>query len=111
MTNEALAKLLFPPEDTVQESDWKMPDFDYVHNKLIRNDVSKKLLWIEYLEDCRQTVEKPLMYLQFCYYTQKDVFTPNQKGRQTGNHGGTGPPKAGYANRHSAISYPNTNAM
>ena len=72
MTDEVLAKLLFPPADTVQESDRKMPDFDYVHNELNRNGVSKKLLWTEYLEDCRRTGEKPLMYSQFCYYTQKD---------------------------------------
>ena len=32
----------------------------------------KKLLWIEYCEDCRMNGEDPLMYSQFCYYIQKD---------------------------------------
>ena len=71
MTDEKLETIMFPkPEKSVSTK--RMPDFDYVHNELNRNGVSKKLLWTEYLEDCRRTGEKPLMYSQFCYYTQKD---------------------------------------
>ena len=49
-----------------------MPDYDYIHKELLRNGVSKKLLWTEYMEDCRANGEEPLMYSQFCYYIQQD---------------------------------------
>lgn len=47
--------------------------------KLLRNGVNKKLLWTEYLEECRQSGDNPLMYSQFCYYIQQD----EQKRRAT----------------------------
>ena len=34
--------------------------------------VSKKLLWTEYMEDCRSNGDEPLMYSQFCYHIQQD---------------------------------------
>ena len=34
-----------------------MPDYDYIHKELLRNGVSKKLLWTEYMEDCRANVD------------------------------------------------------
>lgn len=49
-----------------------MPDFACVHKELLRNGVSIKLLWTEYMEDCRNNDEEPLMYSQFCYYIQTD---------------------------------------
>ena len=49
-----------------------MPDFDYIRKELLRNGVNKKLLWTEYLEECRQSGDEPLMYSQFCFYIQKD---------------------------------------
>ena len=49
-----------------------MPDYAYIRKELLRNGVSKKLLWSEYCEDCRMAGEEPLMYSQFCYYIQKD---------------------------------------
>ncbi len=56
-----------------------MPDYAYIHKELLRNGVSKKLLWIEYMEDCRANGEKPIMYSQFCYHIQQD----EQKRRAT----------------------------
>ena len=56
-----------------------MPDYDHVHKELLRNGVSKKLLWTEYMEDCRANGEEPLMYSQFCYHIQQD----EQKRRAT----------------------------
>ena len=41
--------------------------------------MSKKLLWTEYIEECRLNGDEPLMYSQFCYYIQKD----EQKRRAT----------------------------
>ena len=49
-----------------------MPDYDYIHNELLRNGVSKKLLWTEYMENCRTNGKEPLMYSQFCYHIQQD---------------------------------------
>ena len=70
-TDDVLAEKFFPPaEQTV--SNKRMPDFSYIRKELLRNGVTKKLLWTEYMEDCRANNEDPLMYSQFCYYIQKD---------------------------------------
>lgn len=50
----------------------RMPDYAYIRKELLKNGVTKKLLWTEYMEDCRQAGEDPLMYSQFCYYIQQD---------------------------------------
>ena len=70
MTDPVLDKMLFPRE--ASSSDKRMPDFEYVRKELTRNNVTKKLLWKEYLEECYQSGEDPLMYSQFCYYIQQD---------------------------------------
>ena len=69
MTDIALGKRLFSREDV--QSERRMPDFEYVRKELQRNGVTKKLLWIEYLEECRQAGDEPLMYSQFCHYIQQ----------------------------------------
>ena len=56
-----------------------MPDYDYIRKELLRNGVSKKLLWTEYTEDCRVNGDEALMYSQFCYHIQQD----EQKRRAT----------------------------
>ena len=56
-----------------------MPDYAYIHKELLRNGVSKKLLWTEYMEDCRSNGDESLMYSQFCYHIQQD----EQKRRAT----------------------------
>ena len=56
-----------------------MPDYAYIRKELLRNGVSKKLLWTEYMEDCRANGDEPLMYSQFCYHIQQD----EQKHRAT----------------------------
>lgn len=71
LTDEALDKLMFPKEHKVSSAK-KMPDFDYIQKELLRNGVNKKLLWTEYLEECRLSGEEPLMYSQFCYHIQQD---------------------------------------
>lgn len=72
MTDKALETLMFPRNSSADISKERMPDLPYIHKELLRNGVSKKLLWTEYMEDCRLTGEEPLMYSQFCYYIQKD---------------------------------------
>ena len=76
-TDEVLERLFYPKQsDRFQK---RMPNYDYIHKKLLRNGVSKKLLWTEYMEDCRANGDEPLMYSQFCYHIQQD----EQKRRAT----------------------------
>ena len=70
MTDHALEQLMFPKEKSATNK--RMPDFDYIRKELLRNGVNKKLLWVEYCEECRSSGDGPLMYSQFCYYIQKD---------------------------------------
>jgi len=78
-TDAVLADRLFPSVPRKTLSNKKMPDFDYIRKELLRNGVNKKLLWTEYLEECRQSGDEPLMYSQFCYHIQQD----EQKRRAT----------------------------
>lgn len=77
-TDDVLEELLFPSakQSTLTK---RMPDLAYIHKELLKNGVSKKLLWTEYMEDCRLNNEDPLMYSQFCYHIQQD----EQKRRAT----------------------------
>ncbi len=77
-TNAELKKILYP-KDGLAKSNKKMPDFNYIHKELQKNGVNKKLLWTEYLEDCRLASAEPLMYSQFCYHIRQD----EQKRRAT----------------------------
>jgi len=70
MTDSVLEEMFFPREKSA--SNKRMPDFDYIRKELLRNGVTKKLLWIEYCETCRLAGEEPLMYSQFCYYIQQN---------------------------------------
>lgn len=76
-TDAVLEQLMFskPKAESVK----KMPDFAYIRKELLKNGVNKKLLWTEYMEDCRLSNAQPLMYSQFCYYIQED----EQKRRAT----------------------------
>ena len=88
MTDSALEEVLFPK--TKSATDKRMPDYDYIRKELLRNRVNKKLLWVEYCEECRMNGEEPLMmYSQFCYYIQKDeekrraiMYIPRKPGEQ-----------------------------
>ena len=71
-TDAVLADRLFPSAPKQAASGKKMPDFNYIRKELLRNGVNKKLLWTEYLVECRQSGEEPLMYSQFCYHIQQD---------------------------------------
>ena len=76
-TDEVLEKLFYPQLNNRPQK--REPDYDYIRKELLRNGVSKKLLWTEYMEDCRANGEEPLMYSQFCYHIQQD----EQKHRAT----------------------------
>ena len=88
MTDEKLETILFPKPSRPASSK-RMPDFDYVRKELLRNGVNKKLLWTEYLEQCRREKADALMYSQFCYYIQQDeqkrhatMHIPRKPGQQ-----------------------------
>ena len=49
MTDTELQKLMFSKESKVSASK-KMPDYAYIRKELLRNGVTKKLLWTEYIE-------------------------------------------------------------
>ena len=72
-TDKVLEDTLFPKEASTDTTTARpMPDFAYVRKELLRNGVTKKLLWAEYCELCRMDDKEPLMYSQFCYYIQQD---------------------------------------
>ena len=77
-TDKVLETRLYP-KGTVDTNSKRMPDYEYIRKELLKNGVTKKLLWTEYLEECRQSGENPLMYSQFCYHIQQN----EQKRRAT----------------------------
>ena len=77
LTDETIKGMLFPKENLATNK--RLPDYSYIRKELLRNGVTKKLLWIEYCENCRMNSEEPLMYSQFCYHIQQD----EQKRRAT----------------------------
>lgn len=77
-TDAELQRVMFPKNAPSMHTK-RMPDYDYIRKELLRNGVNKKLLWTEYLEDCKLTGDDPLMYSQFCYHIQQD----EQKRRAT----------------------------
>ena len=88
MTDEAIEKILYP-EKASPKNNKRMPDFEYIRRELLRNGVNKKLLWTEYLEECRADGGEALMYSQFCYYIQQDevkrratMHIPRRPGQQ-----------------------------
>ena len=79
-TDAVIEQMLFPKKNSpVSQSNRRMPDYAHIRMELLRNGVNKKLLWTEYLEECRLSGDNPLMYSQFCYYIQQD----EQKRRAT----------------------------
>lgn len=49
------------------------PDYDYIHKELLKNGVTLKLLWEEYVDSCRHSEKPPYMYSQFCKLYQDHV--------------------------------------
>ena len=61
---QGLLQITAPSRDAT----FKMPDFDYVHAELAKPHVTLKLLWEEYVEQCRQSSERFYMETQFRRY-------------------------------------------
>ncbi|WKY46156.1 helix-turn-helix domain-containing protein [Eubacteriaceae bacterium ES2] len=62
---------LFPEEEKIPVM--VPPDYDYIHKELLRNGMTLKLLWEEYVDNCRQMGKPPYMYSQFCKLYQDHV--------------------------------------
>lgn len=43
-----------------------VPDFVYIHKGLIKSGVTRKLLWQEYVNSCRNARKPPYGYSQYC---------------------------------------------
>ena len=62
-TDAVIEQLLFPKKNSPRsQSNRRMPDYAHIRRELLRNGVNKKLLWTEYLEECRLSGDEPLMY-------------------------------------------------
>jgi len=70
VTDADLQTRLFP-QASRQSAQRKLPDAEHLHRELMKSNVTLKLLWTEYCEDCRMSGEMPLMYSQFCFHFQK----------------------------------------
>lgn len=81
MSDAELTQLLFPngAYSSCSEPEKCLPDFAYIRKELLKNGVTKKLLWTEYLAKCKQSNLKAFMYSQFCWLIQQD----EQKHRAT----------------------------
>lgn len=71
MTDHVLKELMFP-KSSVMHHTKRLPDYEYIRKEQLKSGVSKKLLWTEYMEECRLNGDEPLMYSQFCHYLQQD---------------------------------------
>lgn len=60
MTDTELQRLMFSKESSVSQNK-RMPDYDYIHKELLRNGVSKKLLWTEFFLICSSSYSSPLI--------------------------------------------------
>ena len=72
MTEKEITRKLFGQGEKESRTTRRMPNYEYIRKELLKNGVNKKLLWTEYLEECKQCGVQPLMYSQFCYYIQQD---------------------------------------
>ena len=59
MDDATIENTLFP--DRIQAQPSHAIDFEYIRKELLRNGVTKKLLWTEYCESCRLCNREPLM--------------------------------------------------
>ncbi|MFQ7678424.1 hypothetical protein [Coprobacillus cateniformis] len=69
MTEDDLSLIISPlkPRESIQ----KEPDCEYIHKELQRPGVNLKLLWEEYVAQCKTSNEYPLKYAQFCNHYRK----------------------------------------
>ena len=64
LNEEAVHAKLYPKEQA--NSQPVLPDFSRIHKELLRSGVTLKLLWEEYVDQCRGSGMPYLRYSQFC---------------------------------------------
>ena len=62
--DDELHHRLYP--DEMQSTSARMPDYDHVHKELLRPGVTLRLLWDEYVANCRSAGCLCIQYSQFC---------------------------------------------
>ena len=62
--DDELHHRLYP--DEMQSTSARMPDYDHVHKVLLRPGVTLRLLWDEYVANCRSAGCLCIQYSQFC---------------------------------------------
>jgi transposase len=60
-----------PPRTCFRDVTFKMPDYEYVHAELAKPNVTLKLLWEEYVNECQDNSERFYMETQFRNYYHK----------------------------------------
>lgn len=71
MDEAEIRHTLFPEEALIPML--VIPDFPYIHKELLKNGVTLKLLWQEYVDTCRNTGKPPYGYSQYCKLYQDYV--------------------------------------
>ena len=61
---ETLIHHLFPQIQVLPVQ--AQPDYEFIHKELLKSGVTLKLLWEEYVADCRQAKKSYFMYSQYC---------------------------------------------
>lgn len=71
MEESEVHRMLFPEEALLPTL--AAPDFSYIHKELLKNGVTLKLLWQEYVDSCRKAGKPPYGYSQYCKLYQDYV--------------------------------------
>lgn len=75
LTNRDLQRILYP-ERKIPENR-KLPDFEYIHNELVKPGVTLSLLWAEYCADCE--AEKVIPYQSTQFNEKYHAFAASKK--------------------------------
>ncbi len=71
LDNTTFSKGLTKPAGPSRDVTFKMPDYEYVHAELAKPNVTLKLLWEEYVDQCRANGDRFYMETQFRRYYHK----------------------------------------
>ena len=71
LSNNELSERLFPGNQS--NPVYKIPDWEYIHREMAKSGVTLSLLWAEYCEQCRQSIEIPYKTTQFYKYYSEYV--------------------------------------
>ncbi|MDR2088533.1 MAG: IS21 family transposase [Clostridiales Family XIII bacterium] len=64
-SDDEIYRLLYPEKSAIA-SIYKNPDYAYIHSELKKVGVTLKLLWQEYVAECKRERELPMGYTKYC---------------------------------------------